>query len=52
LADAATADSLNKLAFINLILISRLCGPGMLGWDEWDGIEEDILRFNVTARVG
>jgi len=52
LADAAATDTLNKLALVNLILIARLCGPGMLRWDEWDGIEEDILRLNVTARVG
>jgi hypothetical protein len=48
--DATGANAPDKLAFVLLVFISRRLRLRVLGWDEWCGVEEQVLRLDITGR--
>jgi hypothetical protein len=46
--DTTRANAPDKLALVLLVFISRRLRLGVLGRNEWCGIEEKVLRFDVT----
>jgi len=47
-ANATRANTPDKLAFVLLVFISRRLRCRVLGRDEWRGVEEQILRLDIT----
>jgi hypothetical protein len=48
--DATRAHTLDELAFVLLVFVSRRLRLRVLGGNEWCGVEEQVLGFDIARK--